>query len=225
MTFSAASSHPPIILLVEDDLDTAEMYETYLSGAGYWVASAHSGADACTTFDELRPDIVVTDLGLPQRTAGLQFIDHVRERASDTPVVVVTGAERSTVPHAIVSRVTSILVKPVLPDRLESEVRSRLQHSHMLRERGREAQSRVQPLLDRSMRLLERSREITERVDGFAAAAAPRCPDCGEGLESLAEPASSPPLDAAGYEYFAPCRRGCGHFFREAGGERIYRRP
>jgi DNA-binding response OmpR family regulator len=40
---------PPIVLLVEDELDIAEMYESHLSGAGYWVASARSEADACVS--------------------------------------------------------------------------------------------------------------------------------------------------------------------------------
>ena len=222
----AGATVPPIILLVEDDLDTAEMYETYLSGAGYWVASAHSETDACTTFDDLQPDIVVTDLGLPQRTAGLHFIDHVRERANDLPVVVVTGTPRTTVPHAIASRVSSILVKPVLPDQLESEVRSRLVQYQLLRERARNAAARVPALLAKSTELITRSGDIKKRIEGIEQVLSPRCPQCGDplvrlGIRDLAEQT----VGGATYEYFQPCARGCGRFFREAAGTRLYRLP
>lgn len=225
MTSSAAvSAVPPIILLVEDDLDTAEMYETYLTGAGYWVASAHSETEACTAFDELQPDIVVTDLGLPQRTAGLQFIDHVRQRADDTPVVVVTGVDRATVPHAVVSRVSSVLVKPVLPDELESEVRSRLLHHRLVRERARSAQARVPGLLAKSSELLERSRDIKRRIEAVDLAM-PRCPLCGEPLVRVAGAHGAERRLASTYECFEPCVRGCGRFFRETGNTRVYRLP
>ena len=225
-TSPAVSPVPPVILLVEDDADTAEMYGTHLTTAGYWVASAESEEDACATFDELQPDLVVADLGLPQRSAGLRVIDHVRGRTMDTPVVVVTGADRATVPHAIASRVSSILVKPVLPDQLESEVRSRLLQYQMVRERARKAVARVPQLLAKSSRLLERSQNIKRRIEALDAVLAPRCPRCGDPLVSAETVPVATVGDLAGkYEYFEPCARGCGRFFRESGGRRVYRLP
>jgi CheY-like chemotaxis protein len=77
----APSVPPPIVLIVEDDLDTVELYEEYLNGSGYWVATAQNSHEGCRTFDELQPDIVVADLGLPYfepcpNGCGRFFRDH-----------------------------------------------------------------------------------------------------------------------------------------------------
>lgn len=112
------------ILLVEDDLDTAEMYAVYLSTSGYRVTTARTDDQACRAFDTVRPDVVVTDLGLPGRSSGAHVIEHVVERGGGrVPVILVTGHERWSVPHSTAARVSTILVKPVLPDALEVEVR------------------------------------------------------------------------------------------------------
>ena len=115
------------ILLVEDDADTAEMYAVYLSTSGYRVTTARTDDQACQAFDAVQPDVVVTDLGLPARSSGAHVIEHVVERGGGrVPVILVTGHERWSVPHSTAARVSTILVKPVLPDALEMEVRRAL---------------------------------------------------------------------------------------------------
>jgi DNA-binding response OmpR family regulator len=191
-----------------------------LNDAGYWVAAAHTGGDACQTYDELKPDIVVTDLGLPGRSDGVQVIQHVAERSGGkVPVILVTGHERATVPHAAASHVTSILVKPVLPDRLESEVRLTLARAREARERAQEIQRRIGPLVQKSMTLGERSLELRKRVSPPQDPGT--CPDCGGALRAASEVSAGVPQ----YEYFEPCRSGCGRFFRDRKTSRYYRLP
>ena len=127
----------PIVLLVEDDRDTVDLYAAHLNGSGYSVTTAQNSEEGCRTFDELRPDIVVTDLAMPGRTDGLRLIEYVAHHASRrVPVIVVTGHDRASIPHGAAANVTSILVKPVLPDLLESELRRTLARARQGRAGG-----------------------------------------------------------------------------------------
>ena len=171
---STLSPPPPIVLLVEDDRDTVGMYESHLNGVGYRVAAAYNGADACRAFDELKPDIVVTDLGLPGRSDGIHVIEHVPDRSGGrVPVILVTGHERATVPHAAAARVVNILVKPVLPDPLESVIRDTLTRARRARERTQAAHQKVSGLVARSTELSARSQNIMSRVRAATGSACP----------------------------------------------------
>src|SRR5688572_8495883 len=84
---------PPIILVVEDDADTRELYETVLNLEGYWVADAADAEAALDKAEDLQPDVVITDIGLPGTCDGVSFAGrlHARERTADIPVVAITG--------------------------------------------------------------------------------------------------------------------------------------
>ena len=51
--------------MVEDDEDTRELVATVLRQQGAVVATAQSVADAIDEIDRARPDVVVSDIGLP----------------------------------------------------------------------------------------------------------------------------------------------------------------
>ena len=59
-------SYPPHVLLVEDDRDTREMYSRYLSYSGLTVTEAATGRRALDSARGHRPDIVVTDIAMPE---------------------------------------------------------------------------------------------------------------------------------------------------------------
>jgi DNA-binding response OmpR family regulator len=58
---------PPIVLVVEDDRDTRDMYEALLSAGGFWVMKAGDAVEAFAYAKDFHPDGVLTDLGLPGR--------------------------------------------------------------------------------------------------------------------------------------------------------------
>ncbi|WP_348523398.1 response regulator [Demequina litorisediminis] len=68
-----------------DILDRAEGVEV--------VAEAGSVAQAVRRADAVRPDVILSDLRLPDGT-GLDVIAHVRESLPDTHVVVLTSLRR-----------------------------------------------------------------------------------------------------------------------------------
>jgi CheY-like chemotaxis protein len=53
------------VLIVEDNLDAAEMLELAVSTLGYVTRQAHDGATALSAATQFRPDVVFLDIGLP----------------------------------------------------------------------------------------------------------------------------------------------------------------
>jgi CheY-like chemotaxis protein len=107
------------ILLVEDEILLRRAFRTLLEASGYRVSEAGSAAEAIERAAD-RPDLVLLDLGLPDRN-GLDIVGALRERAArpDLPVVAMTGqsgpeAERACAAAGCVDH----LVKPVGPREL-----------------------------------------------------------------------------------------------------------
>lgn len=115
----------PAILLIEDDRDTREMYKTYLLSQGLKVVAARNGMEGFTRACETEPDIIVTDVMLPN-IDGWELVERLRadSRTSRIPVVVVTGCTGPVFEdRARRLGCAKFLVKPCLPDTLASEIR------------------------------------------------------------------------------------------------------
>ena len=84
------------VLLVEDDTVTREMMSRMLKEYGWQVIEAQNGRVALDRMHEMRPDLVLLDLMMPEMD-GFQFVSAV-QRVEDkdlraTPIVVVTAKE------------------------------------------------------------------------------------------------------------------------------------
>ncbi len=80
------------LLLVEDDLDLAEYLIKDLSNHGFAVDHADNGVDA-EYMGDLEPyDVVILDLGLPQRS-GLDVLKHWRQKKNRVPVIILTARD------------------------------------------------------------------------------------------------------------------------------------
>ena len=80
------------ILLVEDDPPTRSSVATFLRGHGHEVVEIGDAAGAIGSWESRRPDMIVLDLGLPDRD-GLSVIRHVRREAT-TPILVLSARDR-----------------------------------------------------------------------------------------------------------------------------------
>ncbi len=119
---------PPIrVLVVDDDFAVAEVHRAYVEGvAGFSVvAVAHTGAQALHAAHELRPDLVLLDIHLPDMS-GLEVLRRLRSRddGADLDILAITAArEVETVRTAMAGGVTDYLIKPfplrVFRERLE----------------------------------------------------------------------------------------------------------
>lgn len=112
----------PLVLVVEDDADAREMYEVVLSGSGYRVALAASGAEALAKASSLRPSLILMDLSLPT-IDGWEASRRLKDDAStrDIPIVALSGnpVDEQPAPRMF----ESALLKPCLPDDLVAVVR------------------------------------------------------------------------------------------------------
>jgi two-component system phosphate regulon response regulator PhoB len=80
------------VVLVDDDLDTAQMYQLGLQLLGFEVAVARDGPSLFASLREDLPDIVVLDWDLPGQR-GDEVLRHLREdaRTMDLPVVMLSN--------------------------------------------------------------------------------------------------------------------------------------
>jgi two-component system OmpR family response regulator len=80
------------LLLVEDDVALNHRLKTALTQAGFAVDVTENGVDA-ERMGEMEPyDIVVLDLGLPERS-GLEVLQAWRARGNTVPVLVLTARD------------------------------------------------------------------------------------------------------------------------------------
>jgi CheY-like chemotaxis protein len=87
-----AAGQPRRILLVDDNLDAAETLGTILKIAGHEVTLAHDGEQALALAAELRPEVVLLDIGLP-KIDGYEVARRLRldPRNEGMLMVAVTG--------------------------------------------------------------------------------------------------------------------------------------
>ncbi len=80
------------LLLVEDDKALSQTLQKELSGKGFAVDVAENGIDAEFMGDEEPYDIVILDLGLPQRS-GLDVLSNWRKKENNLPVIILTARD------------------------------------------------------------------------------------------------------------------------------------
>jgi CheY-like chemotaxis protein len=80
------------LLLVDDDIDVATMYEMQLAAHGFQVSTAHSGMEAIHRASAEHPDLIYLDLGLPEMH-GFEVLEQLRAtpRTAGIPVVILTN--------------------------------------------------------------------------------------------------------------------------------------
>jgi YesN/AraC family two-component response regulator len=81
------------ILLIEDDQCVRELLHQTLSRAGYEVIPASDGDEGLDLFRNNHPDLVITDIVMPQKE-GLQMILELRRHSPDAKVIAMSGGGR-----------------------------------------------------------------------------------------------------------------------------------
>ena len=120
-----------LVLLVDDDDNTRRGYAELLESRGFRVMGAGSAADAFARCSEQTPDVVVTDIALPDGD-GFELAADLRVQlaASNVPILAMTAYWATDV-HERAARagITAILAKPCQPEHLVAELRRVLRKS------------------------------------------------------------------------------------------------
>jgi DNA-binding response OmpR family regulator len=121
----------PLILVIDDDADIRRNLSRELTVAGYRTLAAADGVEGRELFQELHPDLVVTDLAMP-RADGFAVISAVR-RTDNTPLLVlsVRGEEEDKV-RALDLGADDYVTKPFSLRELLARVRAQLRRTGMV---------------------------------------------------------------------------------------------
>ncbi len=119
----------PVILIIEDDLDVAEMLDAYFRVQGYEVYTANWGEDGVKTCQSKRPDLVILDIRLPD-IDGYEVAKRLRDnrRTSGIPIIFLTEKRsRSERLQGLELGADDYITKPFDIQELRLRVRNSLQ--------------------------------------------------------------------------------------------------
>lgn len=133
------------VLYVEDDEDTRKQFSEFLSRPVGTLITAANGVEGLEAFIKHSPDIVVTDILMPQMD-GLTMAGKIREISTSVPIIAVTAFEQTDyLIRAINTGIDKYVTKPVnsyllfeslleCSHRLRAEQQLKLQHQREINE-------------------------------------------------------------------------------------------
>jgi two-component system OmpR family response regulator len=92
MELTRADGSPVRVLVVDDEVNIAELLSMALRYEGWDVSMAHTGRQAVSTAAEVKPDAVVLDMMLPDFD-GLEVLRRMRADNPNVPVLFLTAKD------------------------------------------------------------------------------------------------------------------------------------
>jgi chemotaxis protein histidine kinase CheA/CheY-like chemotaxis protein len=120
----------PKVLIVDDSLSVRNSLSQLIKDSGFRAETARDGLDAIHTMDSFKPDVVLTDLEMPNMN-GVELSYHIRERADtkNLPIIMITS--RSQEKHRRMAEqagVSAYITKPYNDDDLVQAIRRSVMH-------------------------------------------------------------------------------------------------
>jgi CheY-like chemotaxis protein len=120
-----------VVVIVDDDDDLRFSLAKYLTGRGAIVFACSDAGEALEAVRVHHPNIVVSDIGLPNRD-GFQLLQDIRSldtsQGGEVPVIAMTGFGWSERSQRLWAAFQAHLDKPFRPDQLLSAVASTLEN-------------------------------------------------------------------------------------------------
>jgi CheY-like chemotaxis protein len=191
------------ILLVDAVEDESAGYAAALRTAGYTVVWKNTGPQALAESRVAPPDLIVTDLTLPEFD-GFELLARMKGEAStrEIPVIMLTGREQplSVITDGKAAGAAAVRIRPYQPARLLQDVERLLGAGRLKRLGAEQLRLRAREARAQAGAALGQSRLVSHRP----------CPACGSDLEPVAA------TQRNGRLYFRPCAGGCGWWFYDS---------
>ncbi len=114
------------ILVIDDDLMLGELIRRVLTFDHHQVITAASGVEGLSKYQSMRPDLVITDIIMPDKD-GIEAIIEIRRLSSLVPVIAMSAGGRVNSPDflkiALALGATAVLTKPFTPSGLQAIVK------------------------------------------------------------------------------------------------------
>lgn len=78
------------ILVVDDESSISDLVRSILTEKKYEVTTAKDGREGLKVFDSAHPDLVITDIVMPDME-GIEFIRSLVKKKKDLPIIVMSG--------------------------------------------------------------------------------------------------------------------------------------
>ena len=106
------------ILCIEDETDMIELYHLMLERKGFEVSGATNGAEGLLKIQEMKPDLVLLDLMMPDM-GGWEVYQQMKadDQMKNIPVIIVTARAQSIdkVLGLHIAKVDDFITKPFSP--------------------------------------------------------------------------------------------------------------
>jgi two-component system, cell cycle response regulator DivK len=126
-THAASATSTPVVVLVQDHIDTSEMYCDFLNFSGF---RAVRTGDADEGFDlaiQCAAAVVVTDFWLAGNPSGSDLCHRLKQddRTRHIPTLLLTGSsQRKQVEASLAAGCAIVRLTPYLPDALAHDIRA-----------------------------------------------------------------------------------------------------
>ena len=144
----ASSNNAPVVLLVQTNDDSLEMYREFLAHKGLTAVAVYDAHDALSNARSV--DLIITGISLDGDIDGIELVSRLRldDDTKHKPIIVLTSSTWNTERQRAESAGCDLfLTKPCLPDELLREVHLLLASSKIgtRRERPAKANLRKKP--------------------------------------------------------------------------------
>jgi two-component system, OmpR family, KDP operon response regulator KdpE len=118
------------ILVVDDEPQITRVLRTTLSSRGYFVRTAGDGDEALEVMRTWQPDVVITDLSMPNMP-GLELTRRIRSKSQMPIIVLSVRGEEKTKVEALDAGADDYVTKPFNMQELLARVRASLRRAGM----------------------------------------------------------------------------------------------
>ncbi|MBU2627449.1 MAG: response regulator [Proteobacteria bacterium] len=160
------------ILVIDDEVYIRDSMIGFLEDFGYEVIEAENGRIGLELFEREMPDLVLCDLRMPEMD-GLEVLASIREKASKTPIIIVSGAGNiSDTVEALRLGAWDYIIKPIQDmNVLSHAVNKAFERAQFIKEKNQYQKDleKANIELTASLEILERTRDQLVQSEKMAA--------------------------------------------------------